>query len=75
MKTTITIVRVFLLAAGFLALGGSILLAQTIQTNGAGGGKWDSAGTWQGNVIPSTSNDVIILTGDSVEIATTITSI
>jgi hypothetical protein len=67
------IARVFLLAGILLALGNDVLLAQTIYTNNAGGGKWESGDTWQGG-IPSASNDVIILPGDSVEISSANTS-
>jgi hypothetical protein len=67
MKTLSTIAQGFLFVAVVLALGSGGLHAQ-IQSNGAGGGAWDSAGTWQGNVVPSAASDVIIVTGDSVEI-------
>lgn len=40
--------------------------AQTIFSNGTGGGLWSSPGTWQGGVIPNVSSDVVIVGGDSV---------
>lgn len=40
--------------------------AQTIFSNGTGGGNWSSGSTWQGGVVPNVNNDVVIVGGDSV---------
>ncbi len=40
--------------------------AQTIYSNGTGGGFWDDGSTWQGGVVPGITNDVIIAGTDSV---------
>lgn len=44
----------------------SYLSAQTIFSNGTGGGVWSSASTWLGGVVPNVNNDVVISGGDSV---------
>jgi hypothetical protein len=44
----------------------ALINGQTIFSNGTGGGNWASGSTWQGNVVPGPSNDVIIAGGDSV---------
>jgi len=44
----------------------SLYHAQTIYSNGTGGGPWNSPVTWLGNVIPNINSDVIIASGDSV---------
>jgi hypothetical protein len=42
------------------------LTAQTIYSNGTGGGLWSSSATWLGGTIPNVNSDVIIASGDSV---------
>ena len=42
--------------------------AVTVESNGSGGGIWTAAATWSGGVVPSSSDDVIIKSGDLVEI-------
>lgn len=42
--------------------------AQTIFSNGTGGGNWNSASTWLGGVVPSLTNDVVIAGTDSVAV-------
>lgn len=46
--------------------------AQTIQTNGTGGGDWNNPATWQGGVIPTSVNStyVLVRAGDVVNIPT-----
>jgi uncharacterized repeat protein (TIGR02543 family) len=41
------------------------------QSNGAGGGLWTDASTWAGGVVPTSSDDVIILGLDSVYVTAT----
>ena len=43
-----------------------LILAQTIFSNGQGGGFWDDTNTWLGGVVPTIVNDVIIGGADSV---------
>lgn len=52
------------LAAAFLVDVSSVT-AQGTSSNGYGGGAWSSSGTWN-NGVPGQSDDVIIVTGDSV---------
>jgi hypothetical protein len=40
--------------------------AQTIFSNGTGGGQWNVSSTWLGGVVPNANSDVIIASGDSV---------
>lgn len=40
--------------------------AQTIFSNGTGGGVWSDAGTWLGGLVPNVNSDVVISGGDSV---------
>jgi hypothetical protein len=40
--------------------------AQTIFSNGTGGGLWSSGSTWLGGVVPNANSDVVIAGGDSV---------
>lgn len=46
--------------------------AQTIQTNGTGGGDWNNPATWQGGVLPTAANStyVLVRAGDVVTIPT-----
>ncbi len=41
-----------------------------IFSNGTGGGEWTATTTWQGGVVPSSSSNVVIVSGDSVYTAT-----
>ncbi len=50
---------IFLVAASFTA-------AQTIYSNGTGGGLWSDPSTWQGGVVPTVNDDVFINGVDSV---------
>lgn len=43
-------------------------LAQ-ITSNGTGGGDWNTAATWAGGVVPTSLDNVTILSGDSVSLA------
>lgn len=43
----------------------AIVTAQ-IQSNGTGGGDWSSPSTWQGGIVPSVSDSVVIVGSDSV---------
>ena len=40
--------------------------AQTIFSNGTGGGQWNVSSTWIGGVVPNANSDVVIAGGDSV---------
>lgn len=42
-----------------------------ISSNGTGGGAWNSSLTWAGGLIPTSSDDVIIETGDVVTVSST----
>jgi hypothetical protein len=57
------IAKYFLL---FSVLSFSFTTAQTIYSNGTGGGVWSSASTWLGGVVPNANSDVVISGGDSV---------
>lgn len=46
------------------------LSAQTIFSNGTGGGIWSSPTTWLGGVVPNVNSDVVISGGDSVTTTT-----
>lgn len=68
MKTTLILV-----CAALLAIGVTLSPAQTtIQSNGTGGGDWDSTATWQGGVVPGTLDSVVVLVGDSVHFSSAI---
>ena len=54
------------LFAALLLIAGGGVSAQTITSNGTGGGSWTATTTWQGGVVPTSANDVIIAGGDSV---------
>lgn len=58
---------VLMLAAAFLVGTGSAR-AQAISSSGSntGGGAWNTGSTWTGGTAPTSSNDVTIVTGDSV---------
>lgn len=40
--------------------------AQTILSNGTGGGNWNVGTSWQGGIVPGAGNDVIIQPGDQI---------
>ena len=44
-------------------------LSSQIQSNGTGGGDWNTIATWQGGVIPGASDNVVILGTDTVTLA------
>lgn len=46
--------------------------AQTVFSNGTGGGEWNSPGTWLGGAVPGVNADVIIAGTDSVLTTTTV---
>ncbi|MFM1919795.1 MAG: hypothetical protein RLZZ303_1429, partial [Candidatus Hydrogenedentota bacterium] len=54
--------------AGLLAtlIVAPVSLAAEISSNGTGGGPWFSASTWAGAVVPLSTDDVVILLGDTV---------
>lgn len=49
-----------------IGLTGTALIMKTVLSNGTGGGDWSSASTWQGGVLPSVVDSVVILSSDSV---------
>ena len=55
-------VLIFLMTLIFAGLN----FAQTIFSNGTGGGNWNAGSTWQGGVVPGAGSDVIIAGSDSV---------
>lgn len=50
-----------------LLFGANFLFAQ-IQSNGTGGGDWNTGSTWVGGIVPTSSDDVVIVSGDSVSL-------
>lgn len=54
----------------FFFLSVTQIPAQTIFSNGTGGGDWSSSSTWLGGVVPNINSDVIISGGDSVTTTT-----
>lgn len=42
-----------------------------VATNGTGGGEWNKPGTWNGGVLPDSTNDVLIASNDSVIVTST----
>lgn len=44
----------------------SVHVARAQNSNGTGGGDWNAATTWQGGVVPTTSSQVNIQSGDTV---------
>ncbi len=70
MNTSTAFKRFHLLVAFCLTASFGVLNAQTITSNGSGGGNWNSASTWNGGVVPTSANDVVIAGGDSVYIYT-----
>lgn len=63
----------FILAVMMCILFALPVSAQTIFSNGTGGGGWDSPGTWLGGAVPGANADVIIAGTDSVSTTTTVT--
>jgi len=62
--------KIFTVVLLFLVLNTTNWGAQ-IYSNGTGGGDWDQTTTWQGGVVPTSSDDVIIVSGDSVNVPST----
>lgn len=54
--------------AGLCGLLASCLMlhAAEVRSNGAGGGKWSQAATWEESRVPSSADTVVISTGDKV---------
>jgi hypothetical protein len=50
----------------FLILYTGTTSAQTVFSNGTGGGLWNDASTWLGGTVPTLTSDVVIAGGDSV---------
>jgi hypothetical protein len=74
MKKASTALFVFFFSALFICFIKGELLAQAIRTNGTGGGDWDSTATWQSGAVPASVDDVIIISGDSVNLRSSISS-
>jgi hypothetical protein len=74
MKKTSSILLQFLFYTLFIYSISGEMFAQAIRSNGTGGGNWDSTATWQGGAVPASVDDVIIVSGDSVNIRSSITS-
>lgn len=49
-----------------VGLTGAGLIMKTVLSNGTGGGDWASTSSWQGAVLPSVVDSVVILGSDSV---------
>ncbi|HEY4611873.1 MAG TPA: hypothetical protein VII11_02700, partial [Bacteroidota bacterium] len=62
MKKTFYILVLLTLCFGFS-------FAQTITSNGTGGGAWNATTTWVGGVVPTGANTVVIAGTDSVTVA------
>ena len=60
-------IKIFTTVLLFLVLSTTDFGAQ-IYSNGTGGGDWDQTTTWQGGVVPTSIDDVIIVSGDSVNV-------
>jgi hypothetical protein len=58
--------RIFSLLILFLLLVLGSSQAQTIYSNGTGGGLWSDPSTWQGSSVPTVNDDVFIAGTDSV---------
>lgn len=57
------------LTAIFMAFG-PYIFAQTILSNGTGGGAWNLGASWSGGIAPGAGNDVVILAGDVITATT-----
>jgi hypothetical protein len=56
------------------AIGEPAPVAGTILSNGTGGGDWASTTTWQGGVVPTAVDSVVILGSDSVFVLASVSS-
>lgn len=54
-----------------LLIFSSTLLFSQVTSNGAGGGAWNDPATWSSNTGPGTSDDVVIVAGDTVTVGST----
>src|SRR5436190_16637850 len=46
-------------------------VAFAINSNGSGGGNWNSTATWSGGVVPAGADDVVIVGNDTVTVTDT----
>ena len=62
--------KLFLTTAWILAISSVCAFAQIIQSNGSGGGNWNSPTTWVGGVVPNSANSsrILIMPGDNVTV-------
>ncbi len=55
----------------FLLLGIFIFEVKAQNSNNTGGGNWNDPASWSGNAIPTSSGNVVILSGDIITISST----
>jgi len=66
MKITSTITKKLLATLVLLVALMFAWSASAINSNGTGGGDWSAPTTWQGGVVPTTSSQAVIQSGDTV---------
>lgn len=51
-----------------VGVSGTGMIMKTVLSNGTSGGSWSSPSTWQGGILPSVVDSVVILSTDSVHL-------